>query len=272
MKKITISIILISIFFPLITLASEVTVSRKIDNQKTIYNLEFKSGNYPINVIEGTLVVPKNIEVVKIDTKISPVSVWTIAPTYNISDRTISFSGGVIGSIPNNTKIILFNIQTKNTENDQNNIQIKSINAYINDGKGTLDKIDISKFISGESVSLQQKNNIKTEIGSDPSMFDGKKFLFIYGGNNNVNFSHYEIKEGIFGKYIKVENYYILKNNNPPYYINVKSVDDSGNTISEVSVYPHGKSVYLFIFGIIVLILFIILYFLKKKINGNKNI
>jgi uncharacterized protein YxeA len=250
-------------------------VSAKIDSQKT-----------NINSVEGDIVLDGNNDSVVVNDfslAKSVFSLWPRTPSLSGDGNTISFVGGVPGGF-NFDKAILFNIVLQADKAGDIKISPKNLAVFANDGKGTrvpvtVGNLDIKVVPKNEAVasnnewaSLVSSDKTNPEkfdiiIGSDATMFEGRKFAFFNAVDNQSGISYYEVSEDN-NPIVRSGSTYVLQNQNSDN-INLKvtAYDKAGN--KTVSVYKKPVTT---IFGfslnfIMIIIAIIIAWFLFKKVK-----
>ena len=133
-------------------------------------------------------------------------------------------------------------------------ISVSNVNAYVNDGRGTKDQVRIGR---SENGAYQKKNNssISADIGKDESLFGGRYYMFIYGGDKGAGIDHFEIKEGLVGTYKTTGNFYILNSNEPSGIYFVKAINRDGTVVTRI---VWGSNMFMFVLWCAVCVLLII--------------
>ena len=110
---------------------------------------------------------------------------------------------------------------------------------------------------------------VSVAVGSDPSLFGGKFYLSFFAQDSQSGVDHYEVKEGLFGGYVRADRYYVLHDQSLRSDISVRAVDVAGNTvIATIPAAHQSHTLWLFAGGILaVLLLFVVrrIYIKKKK-------
>jgi hypothetical protein len=228
----------------------------------------------PLNVIEGEILIPQGFTASSVDVSHSAVKLWTVKPKYVISDGKIIFTGGNPENFKSGSNNILFSFKVKAKNEGNFSLVVSNAKAYLADGFATLElpKTNVSKInISSDNKSRatiptvgEGYNNSKPvefvyEIGNDPSLFDGKKFLTFYGGGNESGVYAYYVKEGLISSWQEVDTYYVLKDQNLKSKLLVKILSNDGE---DQKIIVKSDSTILVLSVILILAVFI---FIKRK-------
>ena len=263
------------------------TESKKISVGDTVVvSVMLNTEDVLTNAVEGSIVFDsKDVNyTVDVSDAGSKLSIWPTKPTYNQVGHIITFVGGEpLGFTSKSAK--LFDIII--TPQKAGNITLKPSNflSYRNDGKGTVDKSSVSSFTlsveqlgSGEQNHNEWKDVVaadKTspeefiiESGSDPSVFDGKKFITFHTKDLESGIDHYEVIEGDLPA-VRSDGQYVLLNQNANQKITVIAYDKAGNNRVVVFNYENmqtsSKQIFFGVFLAILLMGIIVLYRKQKN-------
>jgi hypothetical protein len=225
-----------------------------------------------INTISVDLSFPNDILVLEgIDLGESIVTIWVDKPSSldikKINETgKIHFSGGIpggyCGRIPGDPGLtnmvaeLRFYIPSMivgEAKEETGEIKIlESSQVFLNDGKGTLAKLNLqdSKIkilpIAGGGLNEWREKLLKDttppepfeiQIQRDPAIFDGKYFIVFYTIDKETGVDYYMVKEGE-REWKIAKSPYLLENQNLDEEIKVKAVDRAGNeTIA--TLYPE---------------------------------
>jgi len=264
--KIILSIILFSIFYFLFSTfpvyAAELFFEPKSQEvrmgQQFQVDLFLDAKDEKINAIEGKIVFPKNLLVVKeILEGNSIINLWVEKPY--LKDNEIIFSGIIPGGFkgvlspyykgykPGKILSLIFQA----IANGEGLITLKDTRVLLNDGLGTPTQSNISPFqfrITPEAPYIMGILPIKDPdppepfeltIAQDPNVFEGRWFLVFATQDKGSGISHYEVMERrefkILGLELKRGEWkmgdspYLLKDQKLKSYIYVKAIDKAGN-------------------------------------------
>lgn len=222
-----------------------------------------------INAVEGKVILSDSIEVKDILLGSSSVNFWIEEP--KVFNNTVVFSG----ITPNGLRgrdLPLFSLILKSKKEGVLDLDIKDLQILLNDGLGTSAKVTIQRSQVLINKDLETKNKIEENIDSiKPEYFqpeilqneeihNNKYFLVFVAQDKDSGVSHYEVKEGFFGKFKKASSPYRLINQNLDKKIYIKAVDKSGNERIVRYIPQNYKPIYqkpLFLGIIIIIILFL---------------
>jgi hypothetical protein len=275
-----------------------------------------------INTISVDLSFPNDILVLEgIDLGESIVTIWVDKPSSldikKINENgKIHFSGGIpggyCGRIPGDPGLtnmvaeLRFYIPSMiigEAKEETGEIKIlESSQVFLNDGKGTLAKLNFEdskiKILPTAGGGLNEWREkllndtsppepFEIQIQRDPAIFDGKYFIVFYTTDKETGIDYYMVKEGE-REWKIAKSPYLLENQNLDEEIKVKAVDRAGNeTIA--TLYPEKikekpkviappkkevnlkKIIQISIVSILVLVLiFVAILFIKKKLMFKK--
>lgn len=187
--------------------------------KQVVISVMLRTEAAPLNAVEGVLAIPEGMQVDAVETAGSAFSLWITPPQYSRSDGTIAFAGGVPGGIAPDTEVLLFTVRAHADQSGTYAFTPRSLAAYRNDGAGTLEAVTgtsvavaVDRTADAQILPSQTANiPLGADIGSDPSLFEGRYFLSFYGGDNGSGVVRYAVKEGWWGGYTQVDRYYVLK-------------------------------------------------------------
>jgi hypothetical protein len=275
-----------------------------------------------INTISVDLSFPNDILVLEgIDIGESIITIWVDKPSsFDIKKINetgkIHFSGGIpggyCGRIPGDPGLtnmvaeLRFYIPSMivgEAKEETGEIKIlESSQVFLNDGKGTLAKLNFEdskiKILPTAGGGLNEWREkllndtsppepFEIQIQRDPTIFDGKYFIVFYTTDKETGVDYYMVKEGE-REWKIAKSPYLLENQNLDEEIKVKAVDRAGNeTIA--TLYPEKikekpkviappkkevnlkKIIQISIVSILVLVLiFVAVFFIKKKLISKK--
>lgn len=206
-------------------------------------NTEGKS----INVVEGDvgfITGFENIKVKDFSFAGSDFVYWPNKPSLIEGAKKISFVAGTPGGI-NKKTALLFRVALEGIKDGPLVISPGNLKVYINDGRATPANVSIEP--STLSVVPQQKPSIanqlqkiiigdrnkpfsfKAEIGSDPSLFDGKTFVVFSALDRESGIDHYEVREGD-REPVRSGNIYVFQNQEKLEPTIIFAYDKAGNS------------------------------------------
>jgi hypothetical protein len=287
MKKIYTLIIIIASIIPRISLAAEMFFDMsKQDiyrNEDFLVQVFLDTKDKKVNAMEGSILFPADsMDLKDIIDGNSSVNFWIEKP-HIVSSGKIGFSGITSGGIDGNRKL-LFGMILRARGSGVHRISFEGAQVFENNGFGT--KIDLQE--KPFSLSVKDKDGINTDyiytmdnnppeefspmLGTDPSLFNGGKFLAFSTVDKGTGVDHYEVLENPWfyfrlwsSKYVKIESPYLIKDQSLSSTIYIKAIDKSGNE-RIVKFYDPSAFSWLrrsIIFGIILIIC--IIFFRKIK-------
>lgn len=196
-----------------------------------------------LNAAEGSVSLG-TLDVKSVSTGGSAMSLWPVEPHYSLGSRSIEFAGGVPGSIAAGEDVLLFVIKAKAPAAGTYSVSAGSARAFKSDGRGTpvaiaatSKKIAVSSVSSGtaapESKDASAPQFVSVEIGQDPSLFDGRKYLTFFATDDQSGVDRYQVKEGWFGSYRDADRYYVLADQEQGTALWVRATDAAGNTATK---------------------------------------
>lgn len=231
-----------------------------------------------INALEGILIYPLELLTVKeIRDGDSVMNFWIESPKENTKGK-IAFGGITPGGFSGkNNPVFSVLFEAKNV--GEANLAFQEVKVLLNDGEGT----EVPIFTTGKVVSINSEgqNNLMPELrdteipedftpilAHDPNLFDDKYFLVFSTKDKISGIDRYELREGRAGTFKKVVSPYLLEYQSLSKKIFIRAIDKSGN-VREVIFDPEKEnSLYKnkLMFGIIILLVAVILFVLRKKL------
>lgn len=260
------------------TFGANFFIEPDISSQNNTLKIYFDTEDNVVNAVSGKLIFDSEfLEVERISDGNSVVNFWIESPKI-IKDGEIFFSGimasGIVGE-----KNLIFELAFKTKTERESTITFEDLTLLKNDGLGTVIAVTKKDFIfepltyGGEGIESKtdftKPESFRPQITRDPNIFDGKFFAVFATQDKGSGISHYEVKEGFWGKYKRAESPYELNNQLFIGDIFVKAVDNEGNHIVEKSEFINWTFRYQnnLVFSIICLY---ILFLLCKKILCKK--
>lgn len=244
---------------------------------KVVVNTDGKE----INVVEGAVKFGNPNDIVSITTGGSIFKLWTRKPS--LEGSKILFTGGTPSGVFSNS-LQLFTIAVKPKSAKPIKINFENIAAYLNDGKGTKvslsgSPVEIPVLSAGEgkdqlaSLVTSDENpplEFQIELGRDPSLYDGKYFISFYATDNESGIDMYMVSEDGYPE-VRSGSVYVLQDQTLSGTVEVKAIDNAGNTRTQALKLKAGTS-WLRIITIIILVFVVILaiYFVAAKIFRKK--
>lgn len=249
-----------------------------------VINLLLNTEGETLNSIDGELSFSTNTAEFNIkDINVGPSDfrIWLNPPTLSADKKTISFVGGVPGGIKSSGAKI-FSIAIEGVKPGDITINFTKTLVYKNDGKGTsliasftpsvisivpenlntIKKDEWSEIIKNDT---EPPNEFIIELGSDPSVFDGKKFISFQANDDHSGIDYYEVTEGNLEP-VRTNSPYVLMNQDENERIKVTAFDKNGN--SRVSIYEKNIFPLKYLFGLLAVVIIVLISYLiynKKK-------
>ncbi len=291
-KKIYSTLIFSIIFLPYSVFASNVYIDTKHSDffvgDTIMFNVRVDSENNNINTVEGSILMDyktDSISLIDVNTSGSKFSLWPgkLLPTEN--NTSISFAGGSPGGL-NSKDAIIFNIVLKLQEAGQIILKPTNIGVYLNDGKGTKDKVSVKNLVidvlpkKSDSQSINDWSNLVSDdktppkpfeiyLGQEELSFEGKKFLSFSTTDEQSGIAYYEVTEGGLAP-VRSDDTYILQEQNNPVKVTVIAYDSAGNaresTYSTTSSPVPSNYVIYFVIIIFGLLIFTSVIYKKRKV------
>ena len=243
-----------------------------------------------LNVVEGSINVSSglnNISIKELSTANSALNYWVRNPSWSEKDGIISFIGGIPGGFKQGSAQI-FRIYLTAKESGEVVFTPAQMKAYANDGLASpvsVSFLPLSIKIDGLTKTIPQDDwkqtlssdlkapvGIQVELGQDPSLFDGLKFINMSASDSGSGIDHFEVKEGERSP-VRTSESYVLQNQEKLEPITIFAYDKSGNISKkdlvsqkiEASSSPVAVYILIFIVLIFALIIFIIYKIIKKR-------
>lgn len=303
-KKNKLSNIVVALFFLIFLLSANdvlaAAISMEASNQRIVVgdtvfvDVNINTEGELINVIEGNIIIPEGLSLIKIkDLSLSNsvLNQWVRTPSWSEKDGVISFVGGLPGGFKQSS-VHLFRIFFTTESTGKVNFVPSDIKAYANDGLATLVgvsikplTIDISQKdnlpVKNELQTLNNQDfkapsNINVDLGQDSSLFDGQKFINISATDLESGLAYFEVKEGN-REPVKTTNSYVLQNQDQLEPVIIFAFDKAGNvskkslsTYRSTNPFNYLMIIIDFILTLGLLISGFILYRIFKKIKKYK--
>jgi hypothetical protein len=205
--------------------------------------------NEELNALEGNLTFPnKLIDLKEIKDGNSIINFWIEKPALN-SKSNILFSGIIPGGYKTAKGFIFSAVFTAKKEGE-GQMTIEKARVLKNDGLGTQASLKVSdlsfsvsanpEIIPKEIIKIEDiepPEKFKPEIAKSEDMYEGKYFLVFATQDKVSGVANYEVREGLWGKFVIAESPYLLPNQKLNKKIIIKAVDNAGNERVEV-IYP----------------------------------
>lgn len=250
LKKICNTALVVIILFPFVSLHAATITIEPITNEihaqdVFVVTVAVNTAGQDINAIEGQLVIgdmTKNFEVRDITIAGSGLTMWPRKPSLSADGSTISFTGGVPGSLKGTVplfKIVLF---TRNP--GELRIAPKDITLFAADGKGSALSVEAAdRILTVGLPSLEPKDGWRDVIATDnsapqpfditlhqdPTLYEGKKFLAFPAIDLESGIAYYEIAEG-GALPVRSGDQYVLVDQDKSQQITVTAFDAAGNS------------------------------------------
>ena len=254
----------------------------------TVY---LNSESEEINAVEGTLVVPKNLLVVKqISISNSIVNFWLERP-HEGAGEAIAFSGIIPGGLASE-RGLLFSLVLEAKQEGAATFHITQGKVFLNDGAGTPTTartnqglIQIGRravTVSGASQALAEELRFPDDteppetfapaVGQDPAILDGQYFVVFAGTDKKSGIAYYEVQESskkraTEGAWKRAESPLILSDQKLQSFIFIKAVDTVGNE-RIITLPPRNPQAFFqrpLFWGILILIVLVIFYDREKR-------
>ena len=203
-------------------------------------------GTEDMNTFSGTLDYPASLTPVSISDGNSIVSLW-VTPPAEAAQGSIPFAGLTPGGFSGSGK--LFSVIFKARRAGQSLLSISGIQVLLNDGKGTPTPTTAETL----ALSIQPQSTggyVEPHDSTPPEAFvplletgpDGKFYLDFSTVDKGSGLQYYEVAEqrpySIFAPvFATATSPYLLKDQYLTSNIEVRAVDNQGNT--ELEIYPH---------------------------------
>lgn len=212
MRTLTQTFIAVALLLPLSAFATTAVVS--IDTNKE-----------EINALEGTLVLPEDMQVSQIETGNSAILMWITEPRQE--EHKITFAGITPGGFSGMRS--LFTLRGTFYPKDLEEVRFENVRALKNDGTGGQTPITLSLAMTQFRADNESPENFVPTIASDPNVFDGKHFLVFTTQDKGSGIKRYEVREGRFDRWKETKSPYLLAHQELNRDIYVKVIDHTGN-------------------------------------------
>lgn len=241
-----------------------------------------------LNVVEGNVLMSSfdSISIKELSVSNSNLNYWVRNPSWSEKEGIISFIGGAPGGFKQ-SKALLFHVYFTALKSGQVQISSGQVKAYLNDGKASAARVSFLPL----NVVIKEKTDVATkdewkgtltrdltapsgimvDLGQDPSLFDGQKFLNISAIDAESGIDHFEVREGNRSP-VRTTGNYVLQNQENLEPITIYAFDKSGNISSKNLVAQKNVAVSSglapYIFGaLILIILLFVAYKIIKRIK-----
>lgn len=228
-----------------------------------------------LNAVEGSVSVPKDIAVKNVSTGGSVLSLWPAQPRFVPGSGKVEFTGGVPAGVPAGADMLLFTITAVASAPGSYTFALDSARGFRDDGKGTGFMISglqykVSVGTQASAPAPQEKDTtapqfISVEVGQDPALFDGRRYLTFFATDDQSGVNYYEVKEGWFSRYTKADRYYVLSDQEQRFAVWVRAVDQAGNRTAQKipSQHPDYSLVY-WGGGILLIVAIVFVQYLRR--------
>ena len=262
----------VALIFPGSLYAAEITttptLSSTLPGSPFEVQVDFDPQGDSVNVIEGTIQIPAGVDFAGVTSAGSSLTLWAQVPVYDASKRVVRFTGGVAGALPGKAHVMTIRVSAPRGAFTFE----PHAEAYMSDGVGTrvpvvaraegitVGETNVSREYAYDTVTSE----LVVEIGSDPSLFDGARFVSFYGGDTGSGIAYYEVAEGDMSP-VRAENTYVLRSDASK--VTVTAVAPDGSRTSK-TVSTTGTSWSLVLISALgfVLALLIGLYFWRRRV------
>ena len=209
-----------------------------------------------INAIEGRVVIPRELEVISVNSGNSLVSLWIEKPNPSGSGEIV-FSGvmpgGYLGELgpfwEGYHRGEIFKVMFKPVATGQVEILTKDFSALLNDGLGTktnlnlkshllVIKSEIQAPLENISEDREAPEKFSVEIIKNENLFENQWALVFSAQDKGSGINHYEVRETspyLWQRFfqsrwqVTEDGPYLLKDQNLNSLIKVKAIDNLGN-------------------------------------------
>jgi len=289
--RLSILLIALTVLIPVSSFGASIFVESSTETlhvgDQVVLRVILNTENANINTIDGEISltdVSTSLLIKEINIAQSGFTLWPRTPSLSNDRRSISFVGGVPGGLMDDN-VHVFNIVIEALRPGKAVLTEKDVTVFLNDGKGTslkptfapktinviegtsdtIIKEEWAGVVSGDTRSPEK---FDIEMGSDESVFEGKKFISFSTTDNDSGIDYYVVTEGSLAP-VRSGSTYVLQNQNATEVITVSAYDKAGNvTVSEFdpnSMSSRGKATVILL--IILAIIFAVQYFNKSKIK-----
>ncbi len=244
--------------------------------------VHLETQNDTLNAIQGAVMIPDGIRVTDVEAGNSFLQLWPAVPTYVPSEKRIVFIGGVPNGLPMQKDGLLFTLTAVATEDGAYQFDSDAVQAFLNDGKGTSEPLPPASITVNASGAASASGQISVPaaptpdltppvfvsvgIGQYPGLFEGKYFATFYATDAESGVDYYEVKEGLFGSFVRANRYYVLKDQTLSTPLIIRAVDKAGNRVTWF-VPPEHTSISLFVWTLVfgVVLLGLILFWVRRR-------
>lgn len=233
----------------------------------TVVEVRIDPQSKNLNVVEGEInfqgTASEKLSV-EVETGGSVLTLWPTPSEYLPSEKTIRFTGGVPRGF--NKEGLLFRVRLFSTLSGDIAISWIGGRAYLNDGMGTEEPLSARSItinldeqspdaIGRSSTDIEPPYFESTEIGQDPSVYDGLYFISFHATDDISGVERYEVKEGQTVTSV-TDGIYVFKDQDRKTSITITAYDQAGNS-KTIEISPRFGWVKN---GILILLLVIILF------------
>jgi hypothetical protein len=255
-ERLLATVLLSSFFFLIFTLPAYAGVVRVLTDVSKLHvgdvftvAVVVDTESESLNAVETTVVFPADLfEFVSSNSGNSVITVW-LRDTSENSEGSIIFSGITPGGFTQDDARII-ELTFKVLKEGQGIIETKNTELLLHDGLGTpaavkTENVHVS-IVEGESllsvntVDDEDPEDFTPTITSDPDVFNGEHFMTFATKDKGSGVHHFEVKEGLFGRYAVAKSPYRLLHQSQDVKIYVKAIDNNNNERT-VIVYPQNK-------------------------------
>lgn len=250
-------LVIFFVFVARVSFAGNLTLEKSLPatnnlkvGDEVLLNVNFQSDSQVFNALEGKLSVGRGFEIVKAVTGNSIISVWLKNPA-NFEGGSVEFAG-ITPAGYNREAGLAFSMILRAKESGSTKISLTDAKLFLNDGKGTEQKVfdkSLSFNISSASeeyepykISVRDitaPEEFKIQILKDPNLFDGRWTLVFGTQDKGSGIRAYDVFEGNH-VFKQVTSPYVLENQRLNGKIKVVAIDHEGNITTE-SLTPPGK-------------------------------
>lgn len=253
--------------------------------QEVRVSVTLSTDNTEVNAIEGSVVIPPTLSVVRVEDGNSLVTLWLKRPS--IEGQLLSFSGVTPGGYAGqNGRVFAF--VAKVAKEGSSALTFSNVQLLKNDGLGTVigtNGVPLSLSIRGraDDVSSTMSDDVRPEtfvptIGKDELLFDGRSFVAFTTQDKGVGIDYYTVQESTsriglwFATKVTAESPYVLQNQNDGVYVRVTAYDKEGNARSETAnpiILPPWYTRIEYLLGLVALVALILIsgFFYRKALR-----
>lgn len=250
MKKRTliINFVLIAIFWFALPAVSVRAMSMSVDYSKNavhvgdtvLLKITLNTDGKEINVIDGDITFSSPSDVTSISTGGSIFKLWPRKPS--LERNKILFTGGTPSGVFGSS-LQVFTVAVKPKTAKPIKINFENVAAHLNDGAGTRISVKSSAVEIPVLAKGDEKDELASlftldetpplpfdiELGRDLSLYDGKYFISFYAEDKDSGIDMYMVKEEGHQE-VRSGSVYVLQNQNLSGKVEVKAIDNAGNT------------------------------------------